>query len=152
MATTLHNIGINVQQPKKSCQTRDENCPFHGSIRVRGRQHTGTVVSTKMSRSAVVQWEHRHFLPKYERYEKRLSRITVHAPDCMSIKEGDVVRIAETRPLSKTKHYVVIENLGQEKGYKLKAAAMEESKTGRGRKAEDKREEAAKDAKGEEMQ
>ena len=134
MAQKAATIGIAVPQPKKSCT--DAHCPFHGTVRVRGREHTGTVISAKMSRSAVVQWEYRHFLPKYERYEKRLSKITVHAPDCLDVKEGDMVRIAETRPLSKTKHYAVIENLGREKGYHLKAAAMEASKTGRGKKVE----------------
>ena len=119
MAQKAATIGIAVPQPKKSCT--DAHCPFHGTVRVRGREHTGTVISAKMSRSAVVQWEYRHFLPKYERYEKRLSKITVHAPDCLDVKEGDMVRIAETRPLSKTKHYAVIENLGREKGYHLKA-------------------------------
>ncbi len=121
-----NNIGIKTQAPKKTCQ--DDKCPFHGSIKVRGRQHTGTVVSTKMRRSAVVQWEHRHFIPKYERYERRHTKITVHAPDCLEVKEGDMVRIAETRPLSKTKNFTVIENLGREKGYALKKEGREESK------------------------
>jgi small subunit ribosomal protein S17 len=121
-----NSIGFNVQAPKKACQ--DDKCPYHGAIKVRGRQHTGTVVSTKMRRSAVVQWEHRHFIPKYERYERRLTKITVHAPDCLDVKEGDMVRIAETRPLSKTKNFTVIENLGQEKGYALKKEGKDESK------------------------
>ncbi len=124
--TMANNIGINVKQPKKEC--KDSNCPFHGNVNVRGRQHTGTVVSSKMHRSAVVQWEHRIFLPKYERYERRLTKITVHAPDCLEIKEGDVVKIAETRPLSKTKHYVVIENIVAERNFKLKRELLEESK------------------------
>lgn len=121
-----NSIGFDIQAPKKACS--DDKCPFHGAIKVRGRQHTGTVVSTKMRRSAVVQWEHRHFIPKYERYEKKLSKITVHAPDCLDVKEGDMVRIAETRPLSKTKNFTVIENLGQERGYALKKEGREESK------------------------
>ena len=120
------NIGIEVQQPKKACQ--DDKCPFHGAVKVRGREYTGTVVSTKMRRSAVVTWEHRHFIPKYERYERRHTKITVHAPDCLDIKEGDIVRVAETRPLSKTKNCVVIENLGREKGYALKKEGRDSSK------------------------
>ena len=139
-----NNIGIMVKQPKKEC--KDSNCPFHGSVNVRGRQHTGTVVSTKMHRSAVVQWEHRKFLPKYERYERRMTKVTVHAPDCLDIKEGDVVKIAETRPLSKTKHYVVIENLGEERNFKLKRELLEESKKV---KKESKEEEESSKSKGE---
>lgn len=75
-----------------------------------------------------MEWEHRHFIPKYERYERRHTKITVHAPDCLDVKEGDMVRIAETRPLSKTKNFTVIKNLGREKGYALKKEGREESK------------------------
>jgi small subunit ribosomal protein S17 len=135
MANTSHNIGIQVEQPKKSCE--DDKCPFHGSIKVRGRQHKGTVVSTKMRRSAVVQWEHRYFIPKYERYELRFTKITVHAPDCMDIKEGDMVRVAETKPLSKTKHFTVIQNLGQERGYALKKESKEAGKVMKKEKGEE---------------
>ena len=126
MKKMAKSIGLNVQQPKKTCV--DVHCPFHGTISVRGRQHVGTVISTKMRRSAVVEWERRLFLPKYERYEKRLTKITVHAPDCLEVKEGDLVRIGETRPLSKTKHYTIVENLGQQKGYVLKKEGREEGK------------------------
>ena len=140
-----HNIGINVKQPQKKC-AKDANCPFHGSLRVRGREHEGTVVSAKMRRSAVVEWERRILLPKYERYEKRLSKITVHAPDCLDVREGDMVRIAETRPLSKTKHGVIIENLGQEKGYILKKAAREEAKVVKAKKAESDEEQAKEES------
>src|SRR3989344_5457977 len=44
------------------------------------------------------------------RHEKRLSKIQVHIPDSIEVKEGDIVKIAECRPLSKTKHFVIIEN------------------------------------------
>lgn len=136
------NIGMDAKGPKKAC-TGDAHCPFHGLVKIRGREHEGIVTSTKMRRSAVVSWEHRHFLPKYERYEKRFSKITVHAPDCLEVKEGDMVRIAETRPLSKTKHHVIIENLGQERGFRLKQALREEGKVGR----KESKEETVKDAK-----
>jgi len=43
---------------------------------------------------------------------KRRSRIPAHAPPCLGLEEGDTVRIAETRPLSKTKSHVVVERLG----------------------------------------
>jgi len=50
----------------------------------------------------------RHFIPKYERYSKRRTKLLVHNPDCLNAQVGDVVKIMETRPLSKTKHFVVI--------------------------------------------
>lgn len=103
--------GLDVQKPSKTC--RDRNCPFHGNIGVRGRIFIGTVVSDKMAKSVTVAWTRRLHVPKYERYEKKKSKISAHNPECINAKKGDVVRIAETRPLSKTKHFVVIEVLGQ---------------------------------------
>ena len=37
------------------------------------------------------------------------SRITAHNPPCIDAKTGDKVKIAECRPLSKTKNFVVVE-------------------------------------------
>ncbi|MEN6294046.1 MAG: 30S ribosomal protein S17, partial [Methanobacterium sp.] len=40
------------------------------------------------------------------------SKIQAHLPDCMNVNVGDSVKIAECRPLSKTKNFVVIEVKG----------------------------------------
>ena len=72
------NIGIQVTKPRGKCD--DNNCPFHGSLSCRGRIFTGTVISVKMQKTAIVEWERKHFLRKYERYEKRRSKIKVHNP------------------------------------------------------------------------
>ena len=37
------------------------------------------------------------------------SRITAHNPPCLDAQRGDKVKIAECRPLSKTKNFVVVE-------------------------------------------
>ena len=88
------------------------------NISVRGKTFTGTVVSSKMHRTVVVQWDRRVLIPKFERYEKRRSKVSAHNPDEIGASEGDLVRIQETRPLSKTKNFVVVEVLekaGKEK-------------------------------------
>ncbi len=46
---------------------------------------------------------------RYERYEKRRTRVAAHNPPCINAKEGDKVVIAECRPLSRTKKFVIIE-------------------------------------------
>ena len=120
------NIGISAEEPKQKCE--DSKCPFHGHLSVRGRQFTGTVVSSKMRKTAVVEFGRLHFLPKYERYEKRRTILKVHNPECVNAKEGDVVELMECRPLSKTKNFVVIKKLGSEKGFKEKMEAREASK------------------------
>lgn len=99
-------IGLNVPEPEAGCD--DVNCPFHGELAVRGQTLVGRVASTRMEKTVVVEREYDVKVPKYDRYMKRRSRISAHAPPCLAIKEGDRVTIAETRPLSKTKAHVVV--------------------------------------------
>ncbi len=101
------DIGLDVQPPEKECD--DPKCPFHGMLPVRGQVLRGIVVSSKMEKTAVVLRTYEHKVPKYERYEKRRSKIHAHNPPCINAKEGDKVTIAECRPLSKTKSHVIIE-------------------------------------------
>jgi small subunit ribosomal protein S17 len=103
------NIGFQVAPPDKQCD--DVNCPFHGTLSVRGQRIDGTVVSDKTARTVVVQREYFKYVPKYERYEKRKSKVHAHNPDCIAAKTGDRVSLAECRPLSKTKSFVVIQVL-----------------------------------------
>ena len=100
------NIGIDVKQPEKTCE--DLYCPFHGTLPVRGNIIQGKVVSTKAQKTAVVERHYQHYLRKYERFERRHSRIVAYNPECVHAKEGNVVTIAECRPLSKTKSFVVV--------------------------------------------
>lgn len=79
------------------------------SISIRGKTFVGTVVSDKMNNTVLVQWERRVPVRKFERYEKRRSKVPAHNPDDIDAKEGDVVRVKETRPLSKTKNFTVTE-------------------------------------------
>ncbi len=115
-----------MKNSSKKCN--DGNCPVHGSLNVRGRSFTGAVISTKMQKTAIVEWGGRSYLRKYERYEKKRSKVKAHNPNCIGAKEGDLVEIAECRPLSKTKNFVIVKSLGKEKGFKEKMEAREEAK------------------------
>ncbi|MCD1293504.1 30S ribosomal protein S17 [Methanocella sp. CWC-04] len=101
------DIGLNVTAPQEECA--DPNCPFHGTLSVRGQLLEGVVVSSKMDKTVVVQREYLKRNIKYDRYEKRRSKIHAHNPPCIDAKEGDKVTIAECRPLSKTKTFVIVE-------------------------------------------
>jgi small subunit ribosomal protein S17 len=103
------DIGLNVKPPSERCA--DQDCPFHGSLPVRGQVITGTVVSTKRHNTVSVERQFMHFVKKYERYEKRTSTYHAHAPPCMKLAVGDKVRIAECRPLSKTVSFVTVEKI-----------------------------------------
>ena len=107
--TDARNIGINVKAPTENCN--DKYCPFHGTLPVRGQVITGVVSTAKMDNSIVVKREYMHYVPKYERYEKRTSKYVAHCPPCIKVKTGDNVRIAECRPLSKTISFVTIEKI-----------------------------------------
>lgn len=103
----VRDIGIDVRPPDKTCT--DLDCPFHGTLPVRGQMINGVVVSNKMVRTVVVRREYLRYMPKYERLEKRSGRYSAHNPPCIDASQGDVVTIAECRPLSKTVSFVVVE-------------------------------------------
>jgi len=103
------NIGIDTVKPAKAPKTVDPKDPFFGSVKVRGRVFTGLVTSAKMQKTVTVEWPRKRFNKKYERFEMRRTKVKAHNPESVDAKEGDTVRIAETRPLSKTKNFVVIE-------------------------------------------
>lgn len=103
----VRDIGIDVKAPKNVCD--DKHCPFHGNLPVRGQVIDGVVVSIKMNRTAVVERNYLKYDQKYERYEKRTSRYSVHNPPCLEIKSGDEVKIMECRSLSKTVSFVIVE-------------------------------------------
>lgn len=74
------------------------------------RKLTGKVVSNKMEKSITVLIERRVKHPVYGKYITRSTKL--HAHDEKNVcKEGDVVTIAETRPISKTKAWTLVEVL-----------------------------------------
>ncbi len=105
----MKSIGIDVKPPEKECS--DINCPFHGSLPVRGQIITGKVLSVKMERSIVIQRETREYMKKYERYKTKLKKYHAHLPDCIDVGPGDIVKISECRKLAKTISFVVIEKV-----------------------------------------
>ena len=100
------SIGIDVKPPKGKCE--DKNCPWHGNLSVRGRVINGSVRSAKARLTAIVEWKYNKFIKKYERYERRKSRVIAHNPLCIKAVDGDSVTIAECRPISKTKKFVIV--------------------------------------------
>ena len=103
------NIGINVKKPTEKCE--DKKCPFHGSIKLRGRVFVGTITSKDTHKTAKITWSRQHLLKKYERLEKRKSGVKVHNPSCIDANVGDLVKVIETRPISKTKNFVIVEKI-----------------------------------------
>ena len=90
-------------------ECNDRNCPIHGGLKTRGMRIVGTVVSDKVRKTAIVKVDYTKYIYKYERYLRKRSRIPAHNPECIGAKLGDVVNIAGTRRLSKTKSFVITE-------------------------------------------
>ena len=79
---------------------------IRGSRKIR----TGAVVRVKQDKTAVVEmvWKQRHRL--YRKQVRRVARFHVHDPE-NQCRLGDLVRVEETRPISKTKHWRLIQIL-----------------------------------------
>ena len=78
------------------------------ATRGRRKVRQGIVVSDKMDKTVVVQIEQRKMHPIYGKIVKRSSKLKAH-DETNDVHEGDTVRIAETRPTSKSKRWRVIE-------------------------------------------
>ena len=113
----------------KTKQCDDSNCPKHHGLSTHGRTFTGTVIDTKSARTVTVQWERQYFLPKYERYERRYTKMHVHSPACADIKKGDIVRVDSCRKLSKTKSHVVTEKLGSDYAFLAREELLLQAET-----------------------
>ena len=87
----------------------DPKCPIHGHLKTRGKAFQGKVVSAKMQKSITIELQRMFLIRKYNRYEKRYTKIKAHNPPCINAQEGQTVIIKECRPLSKTKAFVVTE-------------------------------------------
>ena len=72
------------------------------------KERIGLVVSNKMEKSIVVEIERKEKHPIYGKFVKKTSRFTAH-DEKNECGEGDLVRIAETRPLSKNKCWRLVE-------------------------------------------
>ena len=72
----------------------------------------GSVVGTRMDKTAVVElvWKQRHRV--YRKEMRRVTRFYVHDPE-EQCQIGDMVRIQETRPISRTKHWRLLNILSR---------------------------------------
>lgn len=106
------NIGVpGVTPPKSECQ--DPACPYHGTTKIRGKITKGVVVSKKSRNTIIIRQDYVQFVKKYQRYERRNSRLSCHLPECLrnEIELGDMVRVGESRKISKTKAFIVLDKI-----------------------------------------
>ena len=68
----------------------------------------GEVVSTKMDKTAVVRVFRKFHHPKYNKLIKKSKKYYAHS-EVKDLKEGQMVKIRECRPLSKIKRWIIVE-------------------------------------------
>jgi small subunit ribosomal protein S17 len=76
---------------------------------IRGELYVGKVVSDKAPKTVTIERTLVQKVKKYERYKKGKSRISAHNPEEINAREGDIVKIGETKKISKTKSFIVLE-------------------------------------------
>ncbi len=78
------------------------------------KERIGVIVSDKMDKSIVVAVERKVKHPMYHKFVKKTSKFVAH-DEKNECKMGDTVKIEETRPLSKTKNWRLVEILERAK-------------------------------------
>jgi len=76
--------------------------------RARRKSRTGVVARVAVDKTSVVVIEHLRMHARYKKYIKRVKRLLVH-DEHNECRIGDRVKIMETRPLSKRKHWRLVE-------------------------------------------
>lgn len=102
------SVGYNIEEVPEKVSDNDSKCPYYGNVSVRGKNFEGVVVSDSMTRTVKVEWETMVKSGKFNRYYKKKTKVLAHNPDAIGARKGDKVIIGECRPLSKTKHFVVL--------------------------------------------
>ena len=90
----------------------DRVCPVHGGLKVRGKVFRGRVIR-KFPKRIAIEFERMVYVRKYERYQKKKTKIHARLPSCMDdkVNTGDYAEIMECRPLSKLVHFVYVKNV-----------------------------------------
>ncbi len=97
-----------MEEENKETVSADSPPVAEAKARERRRQEkVGLVTSDKMQKTVVVRVERLVRHPKYKRYVRRRTKFMAH--DDLGAGIGDIVKIIETRPLSKRKRWRVIE-------------------------------------------
>ncbi len=108
------------KQPESNDQVTDETAAADAvepaATKPRGDRKTreGLVVSDKMNKTIVVELEDRVKHPRYAKVIRRTSKVTAH-DEQESAGVGDRVLLAETRPLSATKRWRLVQILEKAK-------------------------------------
>jgi small subunit ribosomal protein S17 len=95
-------------------ETREQEAEAQSGARKTKKEFVGTVKSDKMDKTVVVAIGITALHPLYKKYVRRVKTVKAHN-EGNEAKAGDKVRILECRPISKEKHWNVVEVLERAK-------------------------------------
>ncbi len=75
-----------------------------------GRFFEGTVIK-KFPHRVVLTFQRTVFIPKFESYAKKITKLHARLPEGMNVEIGDYIKVQECRPLSKIIHFIVVEKI-----------------------------------------
>jgi len=107
-------IQISIREYNEFRNTPGYAVPKPEHERGRSQERRGVVVSSAMDKTIVVKVDTVKAHPKYKKVVRRSSKFHAH-DEANAAKVGDLVRIVETRPLSKTKNWRLAEVLEEAK-------------------------------------
>ncbi len=100
-------------EKKKSEKTEKESSELglvKKPVSARGRIFEGCVTK-KFPKRVSIEFERTVYIPKYERFLKKKTRIHARLPENIDVNKGDIIKVRECRPLSKMIHFVVIKKI-----------------------------------------
>jgi small subunit ribosomal protein S17 len=92
-------------------------------MKAKRKTRTGTVISDKMDKTVVVLVESLRRHPLYKKVVRHTSKFKAH-DEANACKVGDVVKIVETRPLSKDKRWRVVEVISKKEVVEIEPAEI----------------------------
>ncbi len=100
-----------MEKKKTKEQSKNEKFPAKmekNSVVTRGRIFQGKVIR-KFPKRITIEFDRTVYIPKYERYMVKKTRLHARLPEHIDANIGDFVKIQECRPLSKIIHFLVLE-------------------------------------------
>jgi small subunit ribosomal protein S17 len=83
------------------------------NLRTHGRIFTGKVIKDVFHKTTTIEFPRQIYNEKYERFQKRRTKLKVHIPEGFNVVKGDTIKVIETRPISKTKNFLAVEVVKQ---------------------------------------
>jgi small subunit ribosomal protein S17 len=98
------------QKEKSEKPTKKGKKKVKKLVSTRGRIFKGIVIG-KFPKRVTIEFERTVYIPKYERFLKKNTKIHARLPEDIDADVGDYVKIQECRPLSKIIHFLVVEKI-----------------------------------------